>query len=318
MVSLCDALQNEEAVKAVEVPFVRYKFIFEVTAPIMLPPYAGSTIRGAFGRSLRRTSCMTHQADCKTCPLYRTCPYTQVFETPPPSEHPLQKFSQIPNAYVIEPPKWGRHVYEVGERLEFQMVLFGRARQFLPLVIYTLEKAFSYDVGHGKATLKDVFAVLADAEVRVYGPEMSEVSSHSQSTVLAVPQKEHITVRIETPMRLQNNGVPLGPELITARTFLSALLRRVALVAEFQCNTPLALDFGSLAQEAETLEKEKDLGWKDWQRYSSRQERKMSLGGVVGTIQLREVPPALRTLLTVGQMVHVGKNATFGLGKYRL
>lgn len=318
VVSLCDALQNGEAVEAVEVPFVRYKFIFEVTAPIMLPPYAGSTIRGAFGRSLRRTSCMTHQTDCKTCPLYRTCPYTQVFETPPPPEHPLQKFSQIPNAYVIEPPKWGRHVYEVGERLEFQLVLFGRGRQFLPLVIYALGKAFSYEVGHGKAILTDVFTVTEDSEVRIYGPDMSEVLPHSQSTVLAVPQNGHISLRIETPMRLQNNGVPLGPELITARTFLSALLRRTALVAEFQCNTPLNLDFGSLLQKAEMLKIEKDLGWKDWQRYSSRQDREMSLGGVVGSILLHEVPPVLRTLLTVGQMLHVGKNATFGLGKYRL
>ena len=62
----------------------------------------------------------------------------------------------------------------------------------------------------------------------------------------------------------------------------------------------------------------KDLGWKDWQRYSSRQDRKMSLGGVVGSIELEGLTAFHRTLLAVGQMIHAGKNATFGLGKYRL
>lgn len=316
-IALNDALLSGTAVEFVEVPFVRYRFVFEVTAPILLPPYSGSTIRGAFGRALRRTSCMTHQSDCKRCPLYRTCPYTQVFETPPPSEHSLQKFSQIPNAYVIEPPKWGRHVYEVGENIEFQMVLFGRARQFLPLVIYALQRAFAYDVGHGKAELKGVFSVNSVGEQRVYVPDMQEVVSHSQSTVLSVPSSEAVALRIETPMRLQNNGVPLGPELITSRNFLSALLRRTALIAEFQCGTPLLLNFGTLTQLMESVSMKKDLGWKDWQRYSSRQDRRMSLGGVVGSIEMEGLTVFQRTLLAVGQMIHVGKNATFGLGKYR-
>lgn len=317
VIALNDALLSGTAVEFVEVPFVRYRFVFEVTAPILLPPYSGSTIRGAFGRALRRTSCMTHQSDCKRCPLYRTCPYTQVFETPPPSEHSLQKFSQIPNAYVIEPPKWGRHVYEVGENIEFQMVLFGRVRQFLPLVIYALQRAFAYDVGHGKAELKGVFSVNSVGEQRVYVPDMQEVVSHSQSTVLSVPLSEAVALRIETPMRLQNNGVPLGPELITSRNFLSALLRRTALIAEFQCGTPLLLNFGTLTQLMESVSMKKDLGWKDWQRYSSRQDRRMSLGGVVGFIEMEGLTVFQRTLLAVGQMIHVGKNATFGLGKYR-
>lgn len=316
-VSFVDALQSGAAVGAVEVPFARYRFVFEVTASVLLPPYSGSTLRGAFGRALRRTSCMTHRSDCRTCPLYRTCPYTQVFETPPPPEHPLQKFSQIPNAYVIEPPKWGRHVYEVGENIEFQMVLFGRARQFLPLVIYALQRAFAYDVGHGKAELKGVFSVNSVGEQRVYVPDMQEVVPHSQSTVLSVPSSEAVALRIETPMRLQNNGVPLGPELITSRNFLSALLRRTALIAEFQCGTPLLLNFGTLTQLMESVSMKKDLGWKDWQRYSSRQDRRMSLGGVVGSIEMEGLTVFQRTLLAVGQMIHVGKNATFGLGKYR-
>lgn len=316
-ISLAEALTRGEEVPAVSLPLVRYRFEFRVSASVMLPEYAGSTIRGAFGRSLRRTACMTHMSDCKSCPLYRTCPYTMVFETPPPAEHSLQKFSQIPNAYVIEPPHWGRHVYDVGEKLVFHMILFGRARSCLPLVIFALQKAFAYDVGHGRAELLGVYEEAARGGALLYSAGMKEVASHDLCTEVAVPAGNEIGIRLETPLRLQQNGVPLGPERMTAKGFLSALLRRTALVLEFQCGSPLALDFGKLTAASESVDLTMDLGWKDWTRYSSRQNRKMSLGGVVGEMNFRNVPAAFRILLAAGQYVHAGKNATFGLGKLR-
>ena len=42
----------------------------------------------------------------------------------------------------------------------------------------------------------------------------------------------------------------------------------------------------------------------------------MSLGGVVGTLAFDNLSPALRVFLAVGLLTHVGKNASFGLGKY--
>ena len=40
-------------------PIARYQFQFKVSEPIILPEYAGSTLRGAFGRALRKIACMT-------------------------------------------------------------------------------------------------------------------------------------------------------------------------------------------------------------------------------------------------------------------
>ena len=106
-------------------PLARYKFVFKVERPIELPDYAGSAFRGAFGRALRKTACMTRMTDCSACPLRSTCAYTSVFETPAPAEHTLQSFSKVPNPYVIEAPLGGRKHLDVGDRLEFSVVLFG-------------------------------------------------------------------------------------------------------------------------------------------------------------------------------------------------
>ena len=316
--SLSEALKHPESVTQISVPGVRYAFEFEVTQPILAPEYAGSMIRGAFGRALRKTACMTKEANCKACPLYRTCPYTAIFETPPPLEGAIQKFSQIPNPYVIEPPEWGRHSYEVGERFRFELILWGRARDQIALVIYALQRAFSHDVGHGKASLLSV-SVRDERghSTTIYGPGMGRVAPHVQETVLSVPGST-ACIRLETPMRLQNNGKPLDARLITNRAFLMTLVRRVSLLAEYQCATPLAIDFNQLTVESERVALQKSLQWRDWTRYSSRQQRQMSLGGVVGEIVFENLSPALRLFLAAGVMTHVGKNASFGLGRYHI
>ena len=63
---------------------------------------------------------------------------------------------------------------------------------------------------------------------------------------------------------------------------------------------------------------ETTLRWRDWTRYSSRQHRKMQLGGLVGSVTYAGDLAAFLPFVALGQLLHVGKNATFGLGKYRV
>ena len=72
---------------------------------------------------------------------------------------------------------------------------------------------------------------------------------------------------------------------------------------------------------AHELTAQRDLRWHDWTRYSSRQQQEMTLGGVLGQWTLNgssETLTTLRPWLWLGQWLHAGKNATFGLGGYTL
>ncbi len=108
-------------------PLARYRLEWQASTPIHLPDFAGSMLRGAFGHALRQLACMTRQKDCAGCPLLTSCPYPAIFAPPPPSSHALQKFSQIPVPYIIEPPDWGARRIAAGETLAFHLVLIGRA-----------------------------------------------------------------------------------------------------------------------------------------------------------------------------------------------
>ena len=52
-----------------------------------------------------------------------------------------------------------------------------------------------------------------------------------------------------------------------------------------------------------------------WERYSSRQEAKHPLSGLVGRALLTRIPEPLWPYLILGQWVHVGKGASFGQGR---
>ncbi|MDP8098771.1 CRISPR system precrRNA processing endoribonuclease RAMP protein Cas6 [Pasteurella atlantica] len=292
----------------------RYRFIFRVTEPIFLPDYAGSTLRGVFGRALRRISCMTKQDDCKACSLYITCPYTNIFETPP-KEHQIQKFSQVPNGYIIEPPQWGRKTYQIGEELSFELVLFGKLIEQLPLIAFAFQRAFQYSVAKGKGELVDIQHQLNNQFDSIYYDK--KLLDHKTVIQMIGQLSDSIQLMITTPLRLQSDGKPLNEKSITIERFLIGLAKRISLLSEFHAQ-PLELDFVRLQQELTAIDDHKQLKWLDWKRYSSRQNQKMALGGVVGKWTLHNVSEDWLKLLYWGQWLHCGKNATFGLGKYEM
>ena len=298
---------------------VRYRFDWQVTQTIRLPDYAGSMLRGAFGHALRSVGCITREKDCGACSLRRECPYTTIFSPLPPEHHPLQDFSQIPSPYVIEPPEWGHQVLEAGEDLGFHFTLIGRAVEELPIAILAWRRALARGLGaaEGKAELKAVHQVTTEGSLPVYLPEQGNIIAHEARVSPPPPPGTTLRLQFLTPLRLQNNGVPLKSQTISERALLMALVRRFALLTEFHGDSPWQADFRQLAQQAETITGQRRLSWRDWTRYSSRQKQEMALGGLTGQWQLQGELEPFWQALWYGQWLHVGKNASFGLGQYR-
>ena len=60
------------------------------------------------------------------------------------------------------------------------------------------------------------------------------------------------------------------------------------------------------------------LRWFDWERFSSRQNSEMKLGGLLGDVSFEGDVRPFGPLLRAGEIVHVGKGTSFGLGQYLL
>jgi hypothetical protein len=303
-------------------PVARYRFSFRMRDELRLPDYSGSLLRGNFGAALRRTACMTGARECAPCPLYRTCPYPAIFETPAPVTHFLQRFSQVPNPYVIEPPPLGTRYVPADEIFSFAMVLVGRGLDQLPLIVYALERAFSSGIGRLRArgSLVDIALEGPEGTESVWNVESSTIGTHEQKlSIPFLPDTDAVTFKIYTPLRLQNQGHRVPLDRLRPRTLFAALLRRTALLFELHAALPgLAGDARRLTAAAASLVDERRLQWKDWTRFSSRQDQEMTLGGVIGEWTLSGDLSELLPWFWVGQWLHVGKNATMGMGRYSL
>ncbi|MDP2793433.1 MAG: CRISPR system precrRNA processing endoribonuclease RAMP protein Cas6 [Sulfurisoma sp.] len=304
-------------------PITRYRFDCVAQTPIRLPDFAGSLLRGAFGRALRQVACITREKDCAPCALKAGCPYTAVFAPGKPAEPQLQRRnSEIPAPYVIEPPAWGACVVGPGEDFTFHMVLIGRAREHLPIVILAWRRALARGLGPGDGR-GDIAAVATETGKIIYTPADGRIAEHAAAVPPAptfAGVTAAITLRFVTPLRLQHNGNALPPHRLTPRPLILAAARRASLLGEFHGtdSAPPAIDWKALAAEADTLTDERRLEWRDWTRYSSRQKQLMTLGGAVGEWTLRGEFGHAWPWLYLGQWLHVGKETVFGLGGYRL
>lgn len=309
-------------------PVVRLRFEVAVEDSFHLPEYAGSALRGVFGHALRRLTCMTKQPTCEGCSLRRTCSYATIFESlPPTQEGRLERVREAPKPYVIEPPSGGQRIWTEGEVLSFHLVLMGPALHQLPLLVFAWKQALARGVGpehkRGKGRLLRVWQTdLPEGELCVFDAEgEGEVLPCVPMTLPPPPPAvEGYRLSFYAPLRIQQNGRALANKELSLPHLLRALFRRQWFLARCY-GEGRDEDMGLLPvllQSVEGMSESRHLRWHDWQRFSNRQQRKMVLGGLVGEWVLRGAVADLWPLLWYGQFLHVGKEAVFGCGGYRL
>jgi CRISPR-associated endoribonuclease Cas6 len=316
--------------------FSRFRFRIRCKTPLLLPPYKGSTLRGGFGHAFRRIACALKDKECADCLLREQCVYAYVFETPIPSDaQMMRKYTVAPHPFVLEPPPEKQKVYEAGEDLSFGLTLIGRAAEFLPYFIYAFDELGRIGIGkgRGKYELREIFEENclnhegrsnqeADDGRSIYRWD-SKVLAKPDGPVLwsnlltdSPPSPGLMRLCFMTPARIKYDG-RLTKDLEFHVLFRN-LLRRISLLSYFHCNHKLNdHDFKDMigkAKEVKTVKKV--LYWDDWQRYSSRQETRLNMGGFLGEITYEGNFEPFWPYVRLGEYMHVGKGSSFGLGRY--
>jgi len=126
---------------------------------------------------------------------------------------------------------------------------------------------------------------------------------------------DKVTLVFQTPLRLKHNN-HLTPEL-QFHVLVRTMLRRAAsLLAAFGDGEP-ELDYSGMVERAQGIRTTGSaLKWTDWRRYSFRQDQAMMLGGVTGSITYEGALAEYLPLMNFCAQVHLGKQTTFGLGRF--
>ncbi|RLB15127.1 MAG: CRISPR-associated protein Cas6 [Deltaproteobacteria bacterium] len=306
-----------------------YQFRCRFADEAILPFYKGSTFRGVFGHALKRVVCVLKQQECETCPLKARCIYAIVFETPVAIEMPEgARISNPPHPFVMEPPLTEKREYEKEEPFGCTLLLFGGVNNNLPHFVYAFDQMGKIGIGkkvkgrRARFRLEEVrnkAAVLYSAkDQQLKQNNAFEELKLSGADVLndgKTRAVKRIKVTLETPLRLKFKNRLNSAEL-PFHVLVRAMLRRISSLFNTWDDGEPCLDYQGLVRRAEEVGVVKNsLSWFDWQRYSNRHERKMLMGGMVGSIVYEGRLGEFLPLLNICSKVHLGKNTSFGLGK---
>lgn len=299
----------------------RYTFFCRFETDAVLPVFKGSTLRGGIGHALRRISCALRRQDCKDCLLVVSCPYAFFFETSEPEgeRSGRPRIAHRPHPYVLMPPDEEKLFYGKGDSFCFSLLLFGRANDYLPHVVYAVQEAGREGLGKrnrepGRFLLESVR--LGDDLVFAEGVLRSPAAMPRLDLApVAAEDNDMLALSCLTPLRLKHdNGLQ---ERLPFHVVIRAALRRVASLEAAYGEGEPNLDYRGIVARADAVQLvAAESRWVDYERYSNRQKSSMLFGGVMGRLlyqggDLSEFLPLLHYCVTA----HLGKQTAFGLGR---
>jgi CRISPR/Cas system endoribonuclease Cas6 (RAMP superfamily) len=302
--------------------FVSLEFLLRARADFPLPSFKGSTLRGAFGYAFKKAVCITRQQPhCENCILSTNCAYSYIFETPcPAGTKVMRKYEKIPHPFILRPPLSSQRLIKAGQEIPFGLILIGRAKDYLPYFVLVMEELAARGLGRerGQCQLLQISdshgSVIYDCEKRELLPAQGETGADLISRAGTSP--DQITIEFQTPLRLVRDRKIIRK--VCFQDLYRSLLRRLAILQRFHCDLTPEIDFRGLIDKAAAIETVADeTHWQESHRYSTRQKANMSTSGLLGRLTFAGDLEPFWSVLILGTYVNVGKNTSFGLGRYQ-
>jgi len=281
--------------------FFEINFCLKFNEPVRWTTLTEVVFRSAIGFHLHRMCCVLKgQESCASCALNQTCVYSWFFE------------SHIEKDSIAVP---GRDRASHPFLLEFdrvsptegflKVVFLGNSRNFIPYVIEAVSRTGVRGVSRDR-TQFTVESVLHEGHPYVYNMRETEHDSRSWPDFRSLGKG---FIVLDCPCRIKESGKYVSS--IDLATFITAMQRRMHVLTCLYGDEPYQITDIAIPSSQPVGQ-----SWKDVNYYSVRQKERIKLGGVVGMIHVKEKPSdSVSRLITAAEYFHIGKNASFGLGK---
>ena len=311
--------------------FARYRFSYTVLESLRLPPYKGNVFRSRFGYTLRDITCIGDADACESaCQFREQCVYSRCFEIPVPDDCPfLSGESFAPHPFVLEPPRSGKLEYAPGDRLVCNLILIGDAIDLLPWMVFAFDQMGERRIGIGGERGRCVLDRVESLAVEDNGLSDTIYTGSSQlltgkglvlglaDVVRTIPDTVgRVEFDFLTPTSIEVAGRWMSD--LRFEHLIGDLLRRIGLLSYFHCGEDLDVDIPSLRKAASVVTHESHLRWFRSDRRSYGGEVSVPAGGFVGRIRYRGNLMLFLPFLFLGAYLHIGHDAAFGYGQYRM
>ncbi len=259
-----------------------------------------SAMRGIFGRILKGSFCIQKNIECSECSM-QNCLYRQIFEPDP------QGFENF-KPYII------RHLASMPGRIDVEYVFFGNITKYAGSILHCILQMQDFPLlikGH-KYPIR-ILKILDSKKNPLYSEGEDRVSQpYIMSASFRPVTMDVLSIHFITPLRMKHDSKLMRN--FSWEAFFRGLYYRVSYIDRVYNNSRIALP--AIWQDTPMLEH--DFSWQEMYRRSFRQRQSMSLGGLIGSLKIHNPTPDTAALLRLGSIMQVGKQCTFGLGKYKI
>lgn len=256
------------------------------------PPYfIGSQLRGALGYALKKVTCINPSYSCEGCFAASNCLYHEFYE----EKNSFHKY---------------RFDFELGkEYYDFNLYLFDSACSKLPYVVSALHMMLTQiGVGKEREIHKDFTMFINDVECFADG-KLSLPKDFIKKLQIDGFRPD-ITLKFSTPLRIKKeNRFVRGDELELVGIINSIYQRQMKLLVREHKKFPYEIKGDIVSKELKFVE---------LTRQSNRQKTTMNMGGIMGKIKIKNLNKECYEVLKVGELIGVGKQTVFGLGKIKV
>lgn len=331
---MLEELEGMDDYKKIRYTKLVFKIEFEEAAELVREKT--SALRGGIGEMLLRANCIADR-QCGSCGFRDECIVQRTmysrFEKLPKSVHEGDSVGYI----LCCTDK--RKKFEAGNCLEFTLTLFGKT-----IVYFSQYLNAVYALGrNGLGSHSSRFRVLSVRNLygqpvldgkniymeRYQWETLGEYVDYRRKKLLQRIYREdslentkvsQVSILFETPLCLKYQGQ--FQQSLEGEALGAGLLRRLWILSCFE--NVIEEESGGgyrLFQPLEQPVLTVNPGWvrkKEISRHSSRHGQNIVLQGIVGKAELADVSEEWMDLLLAGEVAQIGKNTSFGFGKYQL
>ncbi len=264
-----------------------------------------SAIRGIWGRSLKRIFCLQRDIRCEDCD-FDNCTYRLLF---------YKKYSSRENfhPYII------REINKNEKIIEVEFTLFGYISLHMDKIIPSIIGMGHYPLIYKGKRIFFEINTITDHHKRLVFDRKARIVRKPKVDCFSFPQEilSNVRMQFETPLRMKYQNKLM--RTFHFETVIQSLARRADYINSFFNNNSLVIPRINITSDLKKAEtKNCRFEWNEIIRKSFIRNQKMFFGGLVGSVDIFGLTSETYQLLRLGEILQVGKQTSFGMGKYHL
>lgn len=269
-----------------------------------------------FAEACKRETCGFPFRQCTQCPSCATCDWQFIFgQKLSPDPEALRRHQKPPLPFAFSFPMPDTQDDGAGV-LECGLVVVGRAISCLDVLLSGFDALLAPKQGECGTRLLST----ASRDYQGTLNPLAHPANHARSGNLAIMSADNILiscprecsnikVRLVSPLRLVFQGHQLNR--FNFSNFARSTMRRVSSLAYHYCGYEFNCDFKSLAMQTQSVLCREDC-------FTTTIGKSWKTAGITGHGRFCGDFGELLPFLILGQYVHTGKNASFGMGAFEL